>query len=373
MPYLNVEEVESALIVATMPPFDQFNRLIALPNQTWEKRTCHALRMGSASGTERPGVSFIGGVHAREWGSADILVNFIEQLGKAYARKTGIKLGRKHFEASDVAAIVEGLDLFVFPQVNPDGRQHSFTVDAMWRKNRRPAAGRHTGEDCIGVDLNRNYDFLWDFRTYFSPDANVQNSTDPCDPQIYVGPSAESEPETRNVVWLMDTFPQIRYFVDLHSFSQDILCSWGDDENQSSDPRMTFQNRSFDRVRGISGDSADVGYREYVTPTDQAEILRLAAGLADGIRAVRGRSYTVEQAYHLYPTAGSSTDYAFSRHAIDPGKPSVMAYAIEWGPDNPAWTLPQKFHPPYPQMRRIIAEVTSGLIQFCLAIIQPKA
>ena len=39
----------------------------------------------------------------------------------------------------------------------------------------------------------------------------------PGDYETYVGTRAASEPETRNVIWLLDRYPQIRYFIDLHA------------------------------------------------------------------------------------------------------------------------------------------------------------
>src|SRR3712207_8470723 len=48
---------------------------------------------------------------------------------------------------------------------------------------------------------NRNYDFLWDFPTAFSPQAAVATSTEPCE-EVYRGPGVVSEPETANVTWL---------------------------------------------------------------------------------------------------------------------------------------------------------------------------
>ena len=96
-------------------------------------------------------------------------------------------------DAGKVAEIVDNLDVVVFPQANPDGRHHSMTVDPMWRKNRRPAG--HGDPHCTvgggngpGVDINRNYDFMWDFPTLFSPQAPVQTSIDPCK-ETYRGPS----------------------------------------------------------------------------------------------------------------------------------------------------------------------------------------
>lgn len=80
------------------------------------------------------------------------------------------------------------------------------------------------------------------------------------------------------------------------------------------------------------------------------------------ILRVRGRDYTVMQAMSLYPTAGSSDDYAYSRHLANSSKPKVFSYTIEWGsPDNET-----PFHPPYTEMKQIIQEITAALLQFCL-------
>src|SRR5262249_40444501 len=147
--------------VAASAPFTGFTQLLTLPNPTWEGRTCHAIKIGNGSGPARPGVYFLGGVHAREWGSADILVNFVEQLEQAYQSGSGLTFGSRSFSAADILTIVDTLDIFVFPQANPDGREYSMNTHAMWRKNRRTAPPSSSA--CPGVDVNRNYDFLWDF------------------------------------------------------------------------------------------------------------------------------------------------------------------------------------------------------------------
>jgi murein tripeptide amidase MpaA len=357
MPYLNVDEVETAVTITAGPPNAAFTQLVQLPHLTWEGRQCHAIKLGNGMGPNRTGVYFLGGVHSREWGSSDILVHFIEQLSQAYRTSTGLSLGGKSFSAADIQSIINGLDIFVFPQANPDGRHQSMTGDAMWRKNRRPAPVG--SPNCLGVDINRNYDFLWNYPAHFSPSAPIQNSTDPCDYQVYIGPSAASEPETQNVVWMMDNFPNIRFLIDLHSYGEDILYSWGDDEDQTTTPTMNFQNPAFDGLRGLGGDTA---YREYIPTSDMELAIGLANGMRDAIGAVRGRQYTVEPSFSLYPTAGTSDDYAFSRHLVDGAKAKVMSYTIEWGsPNNPT-----PFHPPYSEMQRIIQEVTAGLLEFCL-------
>jgi len=356
--YLSVAEVEAALATAAAPPNDSIVKLIEFPHKTWENRECHAVKIANGSGLGRPGIYFLGGVHAREWGSPDILINFVQQLLEAYRANTGITIGKKKFTAATIQDIVNKKDIYVFPQANPDGRNYSLTSESMWRKNRRPAPAGSTKPECVGVDINRNYDFLWNYPQYFDPAAPVANSTSPCDYQVYVGPNAASEPETRNVVWMLDTYPNIGYLIDVHSFGEDILYNWGDDLEQSTKPDMNFQNPAYDGKRGIATDKA---YKEYLKSDDKATFLKLGRQMRDAIKAVRGRVYKVEQSVGLYPTAGTSDDYAFSRHLADPSKPKVYSYTIEWGREN----NPTPFHPPYAEMQKIIQEITAALLEFC--------
>jgi murein tripeptide amidase MpaA len=353
MPYLNVVEVESALSVAASAPYTAFTQLYTLPNLTWEGRQCHAIKIANGGGASRPGVYFLGGVHAREWGSADILINFVEQLEQAYHNGTSLTFGSITFSVSDIQTIVNTLDIIVFPQANPDGRSHSMNTEPMWRKNRRTAAPNSAA--CAGVDINRNYDFLWNFPVYFSPASAIVDSTDPCDYQLYHGPSAFSEPETRNAKWIFDNFSNIGFFVDLHSYSEDILYSWGDDQDQTIDPSMDFLNPAFDGTRGVRNDA----YKEYIPANDLSVALALANTFHDGIQAPRGKNYTIKSAYDLYPTAGTSDDYAYARHFVDPGKQNVISYTLEWG---------QEFQPPYSEMQNIIQDITCGLLAFCLHV-----
>jgi murein tripeptide amidase MpaA len=358
--YYTVVEVENVLAALANPPNDSFTSLIKLPNVTWEQRTCHALKIGKGTGSDRPGIYFLGGVHAREWGSPDILINFLRQLIHAYATNAPVSIGTNTFTASQIKKIVENKDIYIFPQCNPDGRNYSMNTDANWRKNRRPAPAGHNQPSCVGVDINRNYDFLWNYTTYYDASAPVQNSTNPCDYQVYIGPSAVSEPETKNAVWMFDKYPNIRYFIDIHSYSEDILYSWGDDDDQTTNSSMNFQNAAYNGKRGIAG---DVKYKEYISATDKTTAVNLANKMKTAIQNSRGRVYKVEQSMDLYPTAGTSDDYAFGRHFVNPHKAKVYSYTIEWGsPSNPT-----PFHPPYTEMQKIIQEITAALFAFCIA------
>src|SRR5262245_32149621 len=130
------DEVERAMVLGEQNHGAYLDR-IALPHKTWEKRRCHALRIGMGRSTGRLGICFISGVHGREWGGPDILVYFAIRLLRAYRDRLPIRLGRKSFTAAQVRRIVETRDIVMFPQVNPDGRRYSMERSPMWRKNRR--------------------------------------------------------------------------------------------------------------------------------------------------------------------------------------------------------------------------------------------
>jgi murein tripeptide amidase MpaA len=354
--YLTADEVEAAIALGAKNHSGYIER-IPLPNLTWEKRRCHAIRIGKGRGHGRPAVCFLGGVHGREWGSPDILVYFAMRLLRAYRDGKSIRLGGRAVSAAQIRQIVETMDVILFPQVNPDGRCFSMERHPMWRKNRRPAP-RGRGPQCVGVDLNRNFPFLWRFDRYFAPDT-VESSFKPGDYETYVGSREASEPETRNVIWLLDRFPNIRYLIDLHSYGETILHSWGSDDNQSEDPRMSFRNRAYDGKRGLIHDHV---YREHIPAADETQAVRMGRHIAAAIRRVRGRKYRVQQSVGLYPTAGSTDDYAYSRHLVDPRKGKIIAFTMEWGRSHAA----TPFHPPYDEMRKVMREVAAGLLECCL-------
>jgi murein tripeptide amidase MpaA len=351
MSYLNVVEIQSAL-VNLQAAYPQTSEIVTLHHLSHEGRQTHALRIGAQGSGDTDGVLVLGGVHAREWVPPDALVAFAADLLEAHQLGTGLGYGGQSFTADQVRRVVERVNLFVYPCVNPDGRSFSQTTSPMWRKNRRPAAA---GSTCAGVDINRNFDFLWDHTAHFAADSGVATSANPCDANTYRGPSSASEPETQNVVWLADSFPRFRWHVDVHSAVPVILYSWGSDENQDAHPEQNFLNPAFDGVRGRPHDTA---YGEYLEAGDLARVRSLADTMHDAIRAVRGDSYGVEQAYGLYPTSGASDDYAASRHHARPGVAEIDAFTIECG---------HSFQPTWAEAENVIREVSAGLVALGVA------
>jgi len=352
MTYMNVTEVESAL-VALAAAHPTICELITLPNLTPEGRTTHAVRIGTQPANTVDAYFLTGGVHAREWGSCEILVNLAIDLCDAYGGGTGVGYGGKYFSAAEVKALVEQLNVLIYPCVNPDGRNFSQTAadaaDMLWRRNRNPA---YSGGDAarIGVDINRNQDFLWDFRTKFAPGAvNSFLASDDTSVETYHGPAAASEAETKNVDHLHDTYTRIRWYVDVHSFSEDILYVWGDDESQLGDAGKTFTNAAYDGQRGLLGDS----YGEYIEDGDLSALEALAAAFTRSLAEVRGKLYVAKPGFSLYATSGTNDDYAYSRHIVDPSKARSLSFTVEWGTE---------FQPPWSEMQEIVKDVSAGLI-----------
>jgi murein tripeptide amidase MpaA len=358
MAYLNVDELEAALeALATSHP--GVTELIPLPNRTSEGRQSHALRVGPPDTQGANAIVFTGGLHAREWVPPDALVNLAADLLEAHSQGTGLRYGGQSFSADDIRSVVEGLQLVVFPCVNPDGRHHSQTAEPMWRKNRRRAVPGG-GADCVGVDINRNFDALWDFRRHFAPDSHVSASDNPCDPQVYVGPAAASEAETRNVVSLLDRYPRVRWFVDIHSYVPAIFYNWGFDVNQTSDPTMNFRNAAFDGKRGRGGDA----YQEFIPADDLHTLQDLGGKVNHAITTASGTGYDLEQSFTLYPTSGASDDYAFSRHFVQGANSKILSFTIECG---------RSFQPPWTEAEDVIREVCAGLVALCVDVAAPGA
>ena len=176
-----------------------------------EGRPISALRLRAGTATNRRAVVFAGGTHARELMNPNLLVELVLELITSYQTGSDIVLGGRVWPAEWIKIYMEALDIIVLPNVNPDGREHVLNTYPMWRKNRRP--GQNTS--CVGVDLNRNFDLLHGIETY-DPTWGTTTSSSKCS-DLYFGPGAFSEPETRNVKKLLDDYDVEK---DIESFGR---------------------------------------------------------------------------------------------------------------------------------------------------------
>lgn len=314
-------------------------------------RTISALRIHAGDRTDRRGVLFVGGTHARELMNPDALVDLTVGLLLRYLNGTDWVIGGRRWDGDLLRTTMEILDVLVLPNANPDGREYVFDTFRLWRKNRAPLEGT----SCVGVDLNRNFDLIWGVQTR-SPAGPLTTSRSPCS-DVYVGPSANSEPETRNVRTLLDD-RRIECLVDVHSYSELILHPWGHAPNQTVDPTQRFPLVDTSSWNVLPDDAPD--YAEYITPADLERFEQVGAAAAQAIKDVRGRSYTVQPGTALYPTTGTTSDYAYARHVADPTRRKVYGFTFETGP----WTgdAEKSFQPEFPEAQRIMDEAISGLL-----------
>merc|ERR1719150_1236689 len=150
---------------------------------------------GYSPGRTRIFVTF--NIHAREW---------ITGMSGVYAVENLIE------KVKQDSSYLDGTEVVLMPMANPDGFLHSTTSTRMHRKNMANSCSYRNR----GVDLNRN------FRSYWNQGGS---SSDPCS-DTYHGPSAASEPETKVIERVMKE-SQMTVYIDVHSYSQLIISSWG--------------------------------------------------------------------------------------------------------------------------------------------------
>jgi carboxypeptidase T len=221
-------------------------------------------------------------VHAREYAPAELNTRFAEYLISRY----GVD--------PDVTWLLDYNEVQLLLQANPDGRKKAET-GLLWRKNTNN--NYCANSNSRGADLNRNYPFYWNS---CAPGDGCSSSS-ACN-EAYRGPSGASEPETQAVVnYVRSQYPDLRaddlgaaapittsgIFLDLHSYSELVLWPWGFTSNVS--PNGTAMQTL-------------------------------------GRKFAFFNNYTPQQAVGLYPTDGTTDDFAY-------GDLGVPAYTFEVGTD----------------------------------------
>lgn len=310
----------------------------------------------------RPRVFIQGGIHARERGGPDDIVYFLGDLLQARQSGTGLEYGNISYTNEDVVKALSA-GIIALPLVNPDGVYHDQEFSDCWRKNRNNASTDNP--DDYGVDLNRNFDFLWEFNKTFDSRLAYQVASDWPGSEIFHGTKPLSEPETKNIAWVFTENPFLGWYLDLHSFGGDILYSWGDDESQGTDPSQNFSNPAYDHKRGIPGNIDGNRYAEYITDEDLKTQRTLAERMSDAMREAGPTRYEAKETVKLYPISGGSTDYALSRfYGGRCGYGKTHGVTIEFGEESDAG--PCEFYPSNEQYHNWMKEVSAGLMELLL-------
>merc|ERR1712136_8242 len=242
---------------------------------SYEGRLLKGIKVGK-SAPGKPALWFHAGIHAREWVAIASNIYIIDQLLSS--------------NDPSVKALRENLVWYILPVVNPDGYEYTHTHNRMWRKTLQPHY-----YFCKGADPNRNWDAAF---------GTTGVSSNPCS-DIYPGPRAFSEPETRTLSQtIMKLKDEIKGFISFHSFSQLWLTPWA-----------------------------------YTTtyPKDHADLMAVANEATKRLMAVHNTYWKVGPPSHiLYEASGGAFDWAKAKAGIK------YAYTLECRPNsmNPGFMLP---------------------------------
>lgn len=169
-----------------------------------EPFTVRAIRIGSDRDGSKTGVFAYSQEHAREWVTPLVALETAERLLRNYGTDPA------------TTRLVDDLDIFIIPSVNPDGSHFSFYDRAGQRKNMTDHCGPENSDPVRaannwGVDLNRNF-------SVGSRTDGYSGASPDCFNDVYSGPSELSEPEARNEVWLTQQYPNIKFAMNVHSY-----------------------------------------------------------------------------------------------------------------------------------------------------------
>ena len=167
---------------------------------TFEGRHLFALKISDnvTVDEDEPSMLVVSAHHAREISTPVITLGAAERLTSGYESDP------------QITAAVNGHEIWLAPVWNPDGYNHVFTSNNLWRKNRRVFTSG------VGVDQNRNYAQGWS-----APCAGSTSASS----DTYKGPSAASEAETQTMMtWSeRERFAKV---IDYHSFGREVLYAY---------------------------------------------------------------------------------------------------------------------------------------------------
>jgi len=242
------------------------------------------LRISNDAATReaKPAVLFNAEHHSREVMTVEVVLDTAEYLLTRYGSDPR------------VTSWVDRNNIWVVPMVNPDGSHMVWTSNNMWRKN---------GRGNYGVDINRNYPYMW---------SGCGGSSSMPWAQDFHGASAASEPETQIMMKLVERIKPV-FNISYHSYSEIVIYPYGCDGRHAEDR---------DLVESIGKQLADT----------------IPSELGQG-------TYTPGTAWELlYDVDGSDIDWMYHDH-------HVLAYCIEVTSDQSG------FQPPFSQRQSTVESV----------------
>lgn len=221
--------------------------------------------------TSEPNVLYTAIHHAREPMSMSQTIFYMWYLLENYATDPEIQF------------LVDNTEMYFVPCINPDGYIHNQTNDPIGfgfhRKNKALV-----GTFNPGVDLNRNYSYLW----------NTAGVSTDVNSDIYPGTSAFSEPESQAIKWLVEQ-TGFKTAFNAHSYGEILL-------------------------HPIGGDAAEFAdHHDYFTDVSSY--------------MCQFNGYNAQKATNLYAASGNSDDYFYKMDIGLLMKDTVFAMTPETGTD----------------------------------------
>jgi hypothetical protein len=320
-----VEDGSAGVVMPVAGPVrldDGLRAPAGVPHQPW---TVQALRIGVHRDGSRIGVLAYSQEHAREWATPLVTMEFAERLLANYATDAHTR------------DLLERVDVFVIPTVNPDGANYSFYDANFQRKN---LSNHCTGtardprnRNAWGVDVNRNYTAGSLFDGYSGASTNCLSGT-------YAGTGELSEAESRNVIALADAHPNIKFGMNVHSYGGYFMWPPG---AYAVPGRITLPRPSIEE-----------------SALFQASAKRIVGAIAAGRGTVTWPSQTGPVADVLYSAAGNSADQLYYDNGI-------FAWDFEvgndrWNPASQRWEA-VGFQPPFEEAHAESQEFADGLLE----------
>ncbi|MER5775783.1 M14 family metallopeptidase [Streptomyces sp. NPDC002039] len=244
--------------------------------KSYQGRDLIAIKISDNVATDEaePEVLFTHHQHAREHLTVEMALYLLKEFGSKYGTD------------SRVTNAVNGREIWIIPDLNPDGGEYDIATGSYrsWRKNRQP----NSGSSYVGTDLNRNWDYKW---------GCCGGSSGSKSSETYRGAAASSAPEVKVVSdfvrsRIVGGKQQIKAAIDFHTYSELVLWPFG----------WTYN----DTAPGLNAD-------------DLAVYKKIGTSMANS------NGYTPEQSSDLYITDGTIDDWLW-------GNQRIFSYTFEMYP-----------------------------------------
>jgi len=211
-------------------------------HSTVEGRSIYYVKISNTpnQSTNKPRILYNSLIHAREPMGMQQLMFFMWYLLENYSINP------------DVKYLVDNLELYFIPMINPDGYAYNYLTTpaggGLWRKNRKD-----DGTGNIGVDLNRNFSFKWGYD-------DLGSSPYPWD-ETYRGTGGFSEYETQDFRdFCVEKKFKMAY--NYHTYADETLYPWCyiTQPTPDSTTEFAFADHMMAQSGYISGTPGDILY-----------------------------------------------------------------------------------------------------------------